>query len=70
MEIDFQGSVYCRPPLQPSPQKTSIGAFFSKEERMTPQLEKRVMDIEMGRVQMTRYTLDEYMRHLDEILGG
>lgn len=37
---------------------------------MTPQLEKRVMDIEMGRVQMTRYTLDEYMRNLDETLGG
>lgn len=70
MEIDFQGSVYCRPPLQPPPHKASIGAFFSKEARMTPQLEKRVMDIEMGRVQMTRYTLDEYMRHLDETLGG
>ena len=40
------------------------------DERMTPELEKRVMDIEMGRVKMTRYTPDEYMRHLEKILGG
>lgn len=71
MEIDFQGAVCGRPPLQQSPShKASIGAFFNKGERMNPRLEKRVMDIEMGRIQMTRYTPDEYMRHLDEILGG
>ena len=35
---------------------------------MSPALEKRVKDIEEGRVEMKRYTLDEYMRHLDELL--
>ena len=43
---------------------------YDLDERMTPELEKRVMDIEMGRVKMTRYTPDEYMRHLEKILDG
>ena len=39
-------------------------------DRLSEQVEKRIMDIKMGRVKMTRYTPDEYMRHLDDILGG
>ena len=71
MELNFQGTVNSRPPLQQPPTPgVPIGAFFNKGERMTPELEKRVMDIEMGRVKMTRYTPDEYMRHIEEVLGG
>ena len=39
-------------------------------ERMTEYLRKRVADIESGRVKSKTYTLDEYMRHLDKVLGG
>lgn len=39
-------------------------------DRLSEQVEKRIMDIETGRVKMKRYTFDEYMRHLDDILGG
>lgn len=37
---------------------------------LNERVERRIMDIEAGRVQMKRYTLGEYMRHLDDVLGG
>ena len=37
---------------------------------LNERVEKRIMDIEAGRVKMRRYTLDEHIRHLDEMLGG
>ena len=37
---------------------------------LNERVEKRIMDIEAGRVKMRRHTLDEHMRHLDEMLGG
>ena len=39
-------------------------------EHMTEYLKRRVAYLESGRAKTTTYTLDEYMRHLDEILGG
>lgn len=39
-------------------------------EHMTEYLRKRIDDIESGRTKMTTCTLDEYMRHLDELFGG
>ena len=39
-------------------------------DRLNGRVEKCIMDIEAGRVKMKRYTADEYMRHLDDILGG
>ena len=39
-------------------------------DRLNERVEKRIMDIETGRVKMKRYTIDEYMRHLDDIQGG
>lgn len=39
-------------------------------ERMTEYLKKRIADIESGGVKSKTYTLDEYMRHLDKVLGG
>lgn len=39
-------------------------------ERMTEYLKKRIADIESGRVKSKTYALDEYMRHLDKVLGG
>ena len=38
-------------------------------DRLNERVEKRLMDIEAGKVKLNRYTLDEYMRHLDGILG-
>lgn len=56
------------------PEKTGNADFRAQDGakggRLSEQVEKRIMDIEMGRVKMTRYTLDEYMRHLDDILGS
>lgn len=56
------------------PEKTGDADFRAQDEpkggRLSEQVEKRIMDIEMGRVKMTRYTLNEYMRHLDDILGS
>lgn len=55
-------------------EKTGNASLGAQEEaeggRLSERVEKRIMDIEMGRVKMTRYTLNEYMRHLDDILGG
>lgn len=77
LDLDFYGAVNIRPPLQPLPQAqppappplgAPAGAFF-KGERMTAELERRVADIEEGRVEMARYTPGEYMRHIDKILG-
>ena len=39
-------------------------------DRLNERVEKRIMDIETGNVKMKRYTFDEYMRHLDDILDG
>ena len=39
-------------------------------DRLNERVERRIMDIEAGRVQMKRYTFDEYMRRLDDVLGG
>ena len=41
-----------------------------KGGRVNERIERRIMDIEVGRVKMKRYTFDEYMRHLDDMLGG
>ena len=39
-------------------------------DRLNERVEKRIMDIETGKVKMKRYTIDEYMRHLDDAVGG
>ena len=52
---------------------TGLGAQEGDEpegDRLNERVERRIMDIEAGRVKMTRYTFDEYMRHLDDVLGG
>lgn len=41
-----------------------------KGGRLNERIEKRIMDIEAGRVKMKRYTFDEYMRHLDDMLAA
>ena len=38
--------------------------------RLNERVEKRIMDIETGKVKMKRYAIDEYMRHLDDVVGG
>ena len=38
--------------------------------RLNERIEKRIMDIETGKVKMKRYTIDEHVRYLDEMLGG
>lgn len=58
------------------PARTSGMGLGTQEEdepegdRLNERVERRIMDIEEGRVQMKRYTFDEYMRHLDDVLGG
>ena len=58
------------------PAKASGAGIRAQEEgelegdRLNERVEKRIMDIETGRVKMKRYTIDEYMLHLDDILGG
>ena len=56
--------------------RTDIAGIRAQEEdepegdRLNKRVEKRIMDIEAGKVKMKRYTIDEYMRHLDDMLGG
>ena len=56
------------------PEGTGDAGLGAQDEaecgRLSKQVEKRIMDIETGKVKMTRYTLNEYMRHLDDILGS
>lgn len=46
------------------------GGSGAEDGLLSERVEKRIMDIEAGRVKMRRYTLDEHIRHLDEMLGG
>ena len=46
------------------------GDSGAEDGLLNERVEKRIMDIETGRVKMRRYTLDEHIRHLDEMLGG
>ncbi len=46
------------------------GDSGAEGDLLNERVEKRIMDIEAGRVKMRRYTLDEHIRHLDEMLGG
>lgn len=58
-----RSGVYPNPPMR-APEDDDDG------EHMTEYLKRRVAYLESGRAKTTTYTLDEYMRHLDEILGG
>ena len=46
------------------------GVSGAEVDILNERVEKRIMDIETGRVKMRRYTLDEHVRHLDEMLGS
>ena len=39
-------------------------------DRLNERVERRIADIETGKVKMRRYTLGEHMRHLDDMLDG
>lgn len=39
-------------------------------DRLNERVEKRIADIEAGKVKMKRYTLDEHVRYLDDMLDG
>ena len=46
------------------------GDSEAEGNRLNERVEKRIMDIETGKVKMRRYTLDEHVRYLDDMLGG
>ena len=68
-----RSGVYPNPPMR-APEDSGGGGGGDGDdddgEHMTEYLERRVAYLESGRAETTTYTLDEYMRYLDEILGG
>lgn len=38
------------------------------ELELSPRVEKLLEDIDTGKVKMTRYTIDEYMKHVKKLL--
>lgn len=71
--LDLYGGAGPRSGVSPDPPMRApedSGDDDDDGEHMTEYLERRVAYLESGRAKTTTYTLDEYMRHLDEILGG
>lgn len=60
-----QSGVFPNPPMgAPADDEDGDG------EDMTEYLKRRIAYLESGRAKTTTYTFDEYMRHLDKVLGG
>jgi hypothetical protein len=38
------------------------------ESELSPRVENLLEDIDTGKVKMTRYTIDEYMKHVKKLL--
>ena len=71
VDMSLYGGAQQRSGVFPNP---PMGAPADDEdgdgEDMTEYLKRRIAYLESGRAKTTTYTFDEYMRHLDKVLGG
>ncbi|MGQ0772765.1 MAG: hypothetical protein ACT4NT_08360 [Nitrososphaerota archaeon] len=40
-----------------------------KMDKLNPKIEKILEDIDSGKIKTTKYTVDEYLKHVDEVLS-
>ena len=69
VDMSLYGGAQRRSGVCPNPPMGAL-ADDGDGEHMTEYLKRRIAYLESGRAKTTTYTFDEYMRHLDKILGG